>query len=256
MTFPLESLAGEHRQLGLVVAVVIGFAFGFVLERVGFGRAQKLVGQFHGTDMSVLKVIFSAIVTAMLGTVILSGLHVLDLESVAARYPTFLWPMVLGGFFLGVGFVVSGYCPGTSVVAAASGKLDGLVTVVGVVIGSVVYSELQVAIPALGRLHESSSLGGFYLWQLLHLPPAAVAALVTVVAIAAFVAAETIERALNGAEATDASLRRVVYVGFVLFALAGASTVLVPAPTKAQSCAGATTAQPTVECRRASEGGH
>ena len=50
--FPFESLGDERRALGLALAVLFGVAFGFVLERAGFGRAQKLVGQFYGDDMT------------------------------------------------------------------------------------------------------------------------------------------------------------------------------------------------------------
>lgn len=196
MTFPIQALSGTQRPLGLAVAVLVGFAFGFVLERVGFGRAQKLVAQFHGTDMAVLKVIFSGIVTALVGTVVLSALGVLDLDLVASRYPTFLWPMAAGGFLLGVGFVVSGYCPGTCWTATASGKLDGLATAMGTAAGAIGYSELQDAIPALARFHVSSDLGGLYLWQVLHLPREVVAALVVALAIGAFAAAGRIERAV------------------------------------------------------------
>lgn len=247
MTLPFGSLSAEHRQLGLVVAIAIGFAFGFVLERVGFGRAQKLVAQFYGRDMTVLKVMLSAIVTAMLGIVILAGLQVLDLNAVTSRYPAFLWPMVLGGFFLGVGFVVSGYCPGTSFVATASGKLDGLVTVLGIVVGSVLYSELQVALPALARFHESSSLGPLSLWQLFGVRPAILVAFVVLVALVVFIAAERLETSLGGGVATEAATRRVVLVSFVMLALGAASTMLMPARTKAQTCPGGAAAHAS-EC--------
>jgi uncharacterized membrane protein YedE/YeeE len=132
MTFPFDSLSDDQRTLGLAFAVFIGLAFGFVLERSGFGNAHKLVGQFYGKEMAVLKVMFTAVVTAMLGVVILSAIPVtidghvrglLDVRSVQFNYPTFLWPMIVGGVVLGAGFVTSGYCPGTSWVAAASGKL-------------------------------------------------------------------------------------------------------------------------------------
>ena len=72
--FPFWSLGGEHRALGLALAVLLGVGFGFVLERAGLGRAQKLMGQFYGNDMTVLKVMFGAVVTAALGSVVLSGL--------------------------------------------------------------------------------------------------------------------------------------------------------------------------------------
>ena len=188
--FPFWSLGGEHRTLGLAVAVLFGIGFGFVLERAGFGRARKLMGQFYGHDMTVLKVMFTAIATAMLGAVILSGAGLFDLGAVQLRYPTFLWPMIVGGLVLGVGFVVSGYCPGTSVVATASGKLDGLATVVGVGVGSLGYSELE---PAMGSFPDSGALGSFTLPQWLGLPLPVVALAVVAIAIAAFIGAEKVE---------------------------------------------------------------
>jgi uncharacterized membrane protein YedE/YeeE len=197
-TFPLESLSGEHRDVGLAVGVAIGIAFGFVLERSGFGRAQKLVGQFYGTDMTVLKVMFTAIATAMLGLVVLSGAGVLDLGAVQAFYPTWLWPMVVGGAALGAGFVMAGYCPGTSIVAAASGKLDGAATVLGVVVGSLAYAEAE---PLLRPFLRAGELGTYTLSRLLGLPAGAIVALVAAVAVAAFLAAERIERWLSSTAA-------------------------------------------------------
>ncbi len=205
--FPLESLSDERRALGLAVAVVIGVAFGFVLERGGFGRAQKLVGQFYGYDMTVLRIMFTAIVTAMIGVTILSLVGVLDLQAVQFNYPTFLWPMIVGGLVLGAGFVVSGYCPGTSIVGAASGKLDALLTVVGVAIGGVLYAETE---PLLHGFQNASKLGTFTLPQLLHLPLAAVSALVLAFAVGAFALAGRIERAVKGASAPAVPPRSAV----------------------------------------------
>jgi len=201
MLFPIESLSDERRALGLAVAVAIGVAFGFVLERSGFGSSKKLVGQFYGTDMTVLKVMFTAIVTAMFGMVILSAVGVFDLASAQFNYPTYLWPMVFGGLLLGVGFVTSGWCPGTSLVGAASGKLDGLATIGGVVVGGVLYAELE---PALGSFPNSGKLGTFTLPQLLHLPPIVVALLVLAMAVGAFKLATRIQTALTTQAPTEA----------------------------------------------------
>ncbi len=189
--FPFQSLGDVHRTLGLALAVLFGISFGFVLERAGLGRVQKLVGQFYGYDMTVLKVIFSAIVTAMIGATILSGAGLLDIAFVQTRYPTYLWPMIVGGLALGAGFVVAGYCPGTSVVAAASGKLDALATIAGLIVGGIAYAEVE---PAMGAFPNSGKLGAFTLAQWLRLPVPIVVAAVVVVAIAAFALAEKIER--------------------------------------------------------------
>lgn len=202
MIFPTDLLAQEAlTPISFLGAVVLGTAFGFVLERSGFGRAQKLVAQFYLTDMTVFRVMFTAVVTAAVGTSLLAAVGLLDLKAVTVNYPTFLWPMLVGGLLVGAGFVVSGYCPGTSVVAAASGKLDGLLTVTGVVIGMVAYAEVQ---PAMAAFHDSGKLGGVFLYRLLHLPPLALSALIAVAAVGCFVGAGAIERLVNARRAPAA----------------------------------------------------
>jgi len=242
--FPFWSLAAESRELGLVVGVGIGFAFGFVLERAGFGRAQKLMGQFYGYDLAVLKVMFGAVVVAMVGSVVFSGLGLLDWKAMAdnATSETFLWPQTIGGFALGAGFVISGYCPGTSYVSLASGKIDGLVTVLGVTIGQVVWAGIEHLGP-IPAFQNSSNMGHKYLYQLLHLPdrvgPAVVALAVAAMALGAFVAGERIERALARAPVAPAGTRprRMVFAGIASFALVGLGLGLLPSGTAATPAA-------------------
>jgi hypothetical protein len=230
--FPFESLSDERRTLGLAVAVVVGIGFGFVLERAGFGRAQKLVGQFYGTDMTVLKVMFTAIVTAMLGTVILSGVGLLDIDTVQFNFPTYLWPMIAGGLVLGAGFVMSGYCPGTSVVATASGKLDGLATVGGVVVGGILYAELE---PAMGTFPSSGKLGTFTIPEWLGLPAPVVAVLVVAIALGAFLLGEWVERRVGRPDGPDPApaARRWVFAGLVALAVVAVLTLALPSGTQA-----------------------
>ncbi|WP_242345232.1 YeeE/YedE thiosulfate transporter family protein [Anaeromyxobacter terrae] len=231
--FPIEALSDERRALGMAVAVVVGIGFGFVLERSGFGRAQKLVGQFYGYDFTVLKVMFTAIVTAMLGLVVLSSAGVVDLAAIQFNYPTYLWPMIVGGLLLGAGFVMSGYCPGTSLVATASGKLDGVSTVLGVVAGGLVYAHVE---PALGAFPNSGKLGALSLSAWLGLPAPIVAAFVVAIAIAAFLAGERIERMVAGAAeavAPTGAARKWIFVGLVAVALAGVAMLALPTGTSA-----------------------
>lgn len=110
--------------------VIIGVLFGFVLERAGFGSSKKLTAQFYLADMSVLKVMFTAIITAMLLIYWSVGFGVLDLDRIWIN-PTYLLSGVLGGLIFGVGFLVGGYCPGTALVALATLKLDALFFVLG-----------------------------------------------------------------------------------------------------------------------------
>ncbi len=193
MIFPTDALAQEAlTPLSLAGALLIGTAFGFVLERAGFGRAQVLVAQFYGTSMAVYRTMFTAVVTAALGTSLLAVAGLLDLRAVTIDYPTFIWPMAVGGLMVGAGFVVSGYCPGTSVVAAASGKLDGALTVAGVVAGSLLYAEVQ---PTLGGFHDSGNMGSLLLYDLFHLPPPVLAFGLLVAAVLTFKGAGHIDRA-------------------------------------------------------------
>lgn len=203
MRLPLESLSTELIGLGLILALVIGFGFGFVLERAGFGRSTKLAGQFYLRDMTVFKVMFTAIVTAMVGLVIADGIGIIQVETLArgAASFTYLWPMLVGGLALGVGFIISGYCPGTSAVAAASGNIDGMVTLGGVVVGSVLYGEL---FPIIGSFATSSEMGHFFLTEWLGLSRPLLALAVTVMAVLAFFGAEKVERMFT----KDESIRK------------------------------------------------
>lgn len=141
MTAPLYQYGMFGDETSLVLAFLIGIGFGFFLERAGFGSARKLVSQFYLNDLAVFKVMFTAIVTAMLGVTYLAWIGWLDL-SLVYLVPTFLLPQVVGGLILGVGFVIGGYCPGTSVAATATGRLDGLLYVLGIFAGMIAFAEM------------------------------------------------------------------------------------------------------------------
>ena len=118
----------------MIVAILIGIAFGFALERAGLGNARKLAGQFYFTDFTVFKVMFSAILVAMLGAFWLGRLGIIDLRGVYVP-ETFLAPQLIGGLLFGAGFAIAGLCPGTSCVALATGRGDGLAVVIGMFAG-------------------------------------------------------------------------------------------------------------------------
>jgi len=181
----------ESFSLGvyLTLAVVIGFFFGFFLERAGFSSARKLTGQFYFRDWSVLKVMFTAIVTAMLGLGYLSALGWIDMSLVYIP-PTYVWPQLLGGLLLGTGFIMGGYCPGTSVVAAVVGRLDALFFLAGIVAGGVVFGLLY---PAVEEFYVSGSLGTLTLPEWLDLNVGIVILAVVAMAVGAFWVAEKSE---------------------------------------------------------------
>jgi uncharacterized protein len=176
--------------VSLLAALCVGAGFGCVLERAGLGSARKLVGQFHGRDLTVLKVLFSALVVAMLGVFWLGWLGWLD---VGALYvpETFVWPQLVGAVLFGAGLVVAGLCPGTACVSAATGRLDGWCVLLGLFSGMVVVGLL---LDRLQPFFESSARGAWTLPEWLGLPHGEVVAAVVALALLAFVAAEWFER--------------------------------------------------------------
>ena len=112
-------------EFNLIIALIAGIGFGFVLEQAGFSSTKKLVGLFYGYDFTVLKVFFTGGVTAMIGVLWFGHMGILDLSLIYIN-PTFLVSALVGGAIMGLGFIIGGFCPGTSVCAAAIGKLDGL----------------------------------------------------------------------------------------------------------------------------------
>jgi uncharacterized protein len=192
MNAPLFKFGFFGDNVSLIVAFVIGIGFGFFLERAGFGSARKLTAQFYLTDLSVFKVMFSAIVTAMVGLFYLSWIGFVDLSLVYTT-PTFILPQVVGGLLLGFGFVIGGYCPGTSAVAAATGRIDGIVYLAGIIAGLVIFGE---AFSLVKDFYYSTPMGQVTLPELLHLPYGLVVFLVVLMAIGGFAGATWVEKTM------------------------------------------------------------
>ena len=129
MSFPLG-------YTGPVSGIVLGMVFGYVLENAGFGSACKLTAQLRFQDWAVFKVMFTAIVVSSGGLYLLQGLGLVNVVNDMFVPSVFLWGSTLGGVLIGVGMAVGGYCPGTSMAALCSGRLDGLVFLLGIVLGT------------------------------------------------------------------------------------------------------------------------
>jgi uncharacterized protein len=176
--------------MSLVIAVLLGIAFGWFLERGGMGSARKLAGQFYLTDLSVLKLMFSAILTAMLGLFWLSWAGLLDLSRVYVP-ETFIAPQLVGGVVFGAGMALAGLCPGTSCVAAVTGRVDGVAVVAGFFAGVLATS---LVLPAIARFYGSGARGSVTLDSALGASAGSMTLAIVVTAMAGFVVADRIER--------------------------------------------------------------
>lgn len=149
----LDALHALHarRPVQLGLGLAIGGAFGVLLQRGGATDYDVIVGQLLLRDFTVVKIVLSAVATAMLGVHLLRALGLLRLHP----KPGSLGASGLGGLVFGVGFGLLGYCPGTAVGAVAAGSLDALVggvlgTLVGAALYALAYPRLAVTISRLG----------------------------------------------------------------------------------------------------------
>ena len=132
MNFPLENS-------GILIVVLAGVLFGYFIESAGLSSPRKLTAQFALRDWTVFRVMFVAIVVAAAGLWMFDAAGWLRFD--ALKVPTmFFWAMALGGALLGAGLAIGGYCPGTSVVALFSGRIDALFFMLGILIGTMVFA--------------------------------------------------------------------------------------------------------------------
>ena len=189
MTFPLY-------DDGVASGLLCGVLFGYVLENAGFGSPRKLTAQFRFSDWSVFKVMFTAIVIASIGLYIATEAGLLSANGVYIP-TTFFWATLTGGILVGVGMAVGGYCPGTATVGLATGRLDGLFFIVGMVLGTALFAgefDLITGFYQAAQGPEAQTLSALF-----GLPIWAVLGILIVIAVLGFCVGTLFERSYGGA---------------------------------------------------------
>jgi hypothetical protein len=133
------------RRLQLVLGLVSGIIFGFLLQKGGATEYPVIIGQLLLTDFTVLKVMLSAVLVGMIGVYTLRRAGVVSLHCKEGSVGS----TVIGGLIFGAGFAILGYCPGTAAGAAGSGSLDAAMGMAGMVLGAGIFARLY---PVLDRL--------------------------------------------------------------------------------------------------------
>ncbi|MFA6292168.1 MAG: rhodanese-like domain-containing protein [Victivallales bacterium] len=176
------------------LSLVIGFGFGFALERAGFSSSRRLAGVFYFTDMSVVKVMFSALITALLGLSYMIGFGWIQLDQIFLM-PSIYGAQIAGGLLFGVGFAMGAWCPGTAVAGLAAGKIDAFVFLAGVVGGSILFNEIY---PIIHPLYIAGNQGVQLVYDTLGVPRNSFIFAFTLAAVAAFWFSEWAEKARTG----------------------------------------------------------
>lgn len=181
-------------NLNLIIALIIGIAFGAILEQAGFSSSKKLVGLFYGYDFTVLRVFFTAGVTAMVGIMGLNYFGLIDLNFVYIN-PLFVYSAIVGGIIMGLGFILGGYCPGTSFCGAAIGKTDAMIFIGGLFLGVFAFAE---GYPLFEDLYKSAYLGSPTAYEMLGISQNLFALIMVAMAFMAFYMVTIIENKVNG----------------------------------------------------------
>ncbi|WP_101067488.1 DUF6691 family protein [Roseovarius salinarum] len=180
---------------GVAAGLLAGVLFGYFLEAAGFGSPRKLTAQFRLQDWAVFKVMFTAVIVAATGLWLLDVFGVFGPDKVYV--PTsFFWAIAVGGLLIGAGFAIGGYCPGTSVAGLASGRLDALVFMVGMVVGVWVFAWAYE--PLKGLYFAAQGPKGQTLPELFGLPTWAILLALVVLAVAGFRVGSALERRFGG----------------------------------------------------------
>ena len=121
----------------LLLGIITGIIFGFLLQKAEVLRFEKQVGFLLLRDMTIIKFMFSAILVGVVGIHFLNDLGTIDLKIKG----TVVGAQVIGGLIFGIGWAIAGYCPGTSVGALGEGRLHALWAVLGMIAGAALYAE-------------------------------------------------------------------------------------------------------------------
>jgi len=184
---PNEIITG---QWDFVIALLIGGAFGFILEASGFSSSRNIAGVFYGYNFVVLRVFFTGMIVAMVGLLYFSYMGWINIDLVFVL-PTYLNSMLLGGFIMGLGFVIGGFCPGTSYTAAAIGKIDGIVFAGSTLVGIFLFAEL---FPLFEGFYYANNLGNITIGEMFGLSNEVIVFVFVVIAIVAFYVTWLIEK--------------------------------------------------------------
>jgi rhodanese-related sulfurtransferase len=223
--FPLSLEPMLGKLIAYLIFLTIGFLFGFVLESAGFNHSPTLAAQFYFKDLRVFKVFFTAIVVAMLLIFGASAIGLLDYNLIWVN-PTYLWSGIVGGLIMGVGFILGGFCPGTSLVALATLKIDGIFFVLGGLFGVFVFGEV---VDKITYFYNGSYFGRVTLMDLFNLPTGVVVILVILMALFMLWGGEKLEQKFGG-KGTD-SEPKARYIGAGIFVLLAAGIAILGQPT-------------------------
>ncbi len=185
--------------INLLIAFLIGIGFGYSLEQAGFSSSRKLAGMFYGYDTTVIKVFFTAAIVALAGSQLLSFFGLLNLKQVFVN-PYYVNASILGGIIMGAGFIMGGYCPGTSISALSIGKIDAMIFMSGGLVGAFLFAE---TFPLIQSVANDNFKGPMRIDEWLGVSPGVFTLLSILAAVVLFWIAELAEKKFSRPDITS-----------------------------------------------------
>jgi len=132
--------------MSILLAIVLGSLFGFVLQKTGAANPQKIIDMFLLRDLHLMKVIFFAIGLSSLVLFCLLTVGIIDPANLSIK-ASYLG-VIVGGSILGLGWAIAGYCPGTGLVAAGAGRKDAFFFILGGLSGAFLFTLTYASLKA------------------------------------------------------------------------------------------------------------
>lgn len=137
----------------VILGLVSGIAFGFVIQRIGATDAHRMARAHLMLDPDIPQFMILAVAIAAVG---LYGLGLAEVGRTQVL-PTSLVATGLAAVLFGVGWGLAGYCPGTTWAAAGEGRMDAVFALLGGLAGTAAFAQLhETLIPV---LYLPTSLG-------------------------------------------------------------------------------------------------
>lgn len=90
----------------IIIPLIVGFGFGFALQKAGLTYYHNIVNVFRFTDLKVLKFMMTALAVAMVGVF---GLHAAGIAALPSIPATYAIGNLVGGLIFGIGMAGAGF---------------------------------------------------------------------------------------------------------------------------------------------------
>ena len=132
-----------------LLTLLVGIWFGVILTKGQVLSWHKINDMFYFREPYMYQVIISAIVVAALSVFLLKRFQVRTIEGthIVTNKKTFHNGTVIGGTIFGMGWAITGACPGPIYAQMGAGTLLAVVTFIGAITGMYIYAALEPNLP-------------------------------------------------------------------------------------------------------------